>query len=238
MFAYCTDGVADSVTSVKKMQILVTGATGLIGAEVLRQSIQDPGIHSVIAISRGQPEVTHSKIQTIIHPDFLHYESLAEVMKQADALIWCLGISQTQVSRAQYETITYQFTEACATSCAAFNPAIRFVFVSGDGADRTEKSSTLFKRIKGRAENALLHSGLQDLYIARPDAVRPRHRNKKAPLAYKLFYPFFPIVATLSPNSVIWSDVLARALLHLAKEGHALRTLENLDLQKLGKTPA
>jgi uncharacterized protein YbjT (DUF2867 family) len=220
------------------MKIIVTGGTGLIGAEVLRQAIADNSIDEVIALARNKPETEHKKIRTVLHGDFHNYTGLEKYFKEADALIWCLGISQTQVSKTKYEEITNGYTKACVDYCSAINPSLRFVFVSGNGADRTEKSRTLFKRMKGKAENALLNSGLSNVIIARPDAVRPRHKNRKAPFLYKLVYPLFPLVEWLAPSKIIWSDVLAVALLKLAKNGHTATTLENMELRRLGKEDA
>ncbi|HMU47844.1 MAG TPA: NAD(P)H-binding protein [Chitinophagaceae bacterium] len=218
------------------MKLLITGATGLIGAEVVRQAITDDTIDEIIVLVRSQPEITNSKITVVRHNDFSDYTGLEEYFKKADALIWCLGISQTQVNRKQYEVITYEYTLACARFCLIANPSIRFVFVSGDGADRSEKSRTLFKKIKGKAENGLLSSGLKNLVIARPDAVRPRHKNKRAPFAYKLVYPLFPLVEIMAPSKVIWSDVLARALIKIGNQGYEKNTLENMELRVLGKS--
>ena len=217
------------------MKIIITGATGLVGSEVLRAAVDDRSIDEVIVLVRNPPEFRNRKITVVIHKDYSDYSAVGEYFQKADALIWCLGISQTQVSRKQYEEITYDYTKACIDFCKEIKSSIRFVFVSGDGADRTEKSRTLFKRLKGKAENELLHSGLPDIIIARPDAVRPRRKNKRAPLAYKLVYPLFPLVEKLAPHKVIWSDVLGRALIRLAIEGHDDNTIENIELRILGK---
>lgn len=217
------------------MRIIVTGATGLVGAEVLRQAIKDSQIEEVIAIARNKPEVEDPKISFIKHDDFLNYSSLETYFKKADAILWCLGISQTQVSKQQYEAITYDYVMACANYCVTTKPTIRFIFVSGNGADRTEKSRTIFRRVKGKAENGLLQRGLKDLYIVRPDAIRPRHKNKRAPFLYKLAYPIFPVIAALTPNKIIWSDKLAVAMLKIAKSAYEKNTLENFELRALGE---
>lgn len=216
------------------MKIIITGATGLIGAETVRQAIADTAITAIVLLVRSQPQLQHPKITTVLHSDFLDYQNLLPHFQNADALIWCLGISQTQVSKKQYEIITHDYVAACAQFCLQVNPAIRFVFVSGDGADRTEQSSTLFKRLKGKAENTLLQCGLPHVIIARPDAVNPRQKNPKSPFLYKLAYPLFPLVEWLAPHKIIWSDVLAKALLQLAKHGSAQQTLENVALRALG----
>jgi len=216
------------------MKLIVTGVTGLIGSEVVRAAIVDRSIDELILIGRNPSELRHPKIRTVIHKDFLNLTGCEEYFRNTDALIWCLGISQTQVSKQQYEAITFEYTKVCADFCLKNNPSIRFVFVSGNGADRTEKSRTIFKRLKGKAENYLLSCGLKDVIIARPDAVRPKRKNKKAPFLYKLFYPLFPLMQALAPNHVIWSDVLGKALVDLAKEGSDENTVENVELRVLG----
>ncbi len=216
------------------MKVIVTGATGLIGSEVVRAAIADDDIDELILLVRNPPELQHPKVTVVPHRDFSNYAAAADYFLKADAIVWCLGISQTQVSKKQYITITYDYTKACIDFCKQVKPSLRFVFVSGDGADRTEKSRTLFKRLKGKAENVLLQSGLSDVIIARPDAVRPRHENKRAPFAYKLVYPLFPLIEWLAPSKIIWSNVLGKALLRLAKMRHEKDTLENVDLRKFG----
>lgn len=215
------------------MKIIVTGATGLVGAEVLRQAILDPDIEQVIALSRKVPYVQHAKIKHLVHTDFLDYSGLEQVFRECDACAWCLGISQSQVSKAKYEEITYGYALAAAKAIQQANPSMAFIFVSGAGADSTEQSRTLFARIKGKAENALKKLGMSTLYIARPGGIKPVHQNPNAPFIYKLFTPVFPVLEWLMPSKVISSVQLGKALLHLIKHGHEQQTLENPALQAL-----
>ena len=216
------------------MKLLITGATGLIGAELVKAAAADPAIRELVLLVRKAPAVHDPKIRVVLLPDFLQYDAIAEEIRSADALAWCLGTSQTQVGKKEYETITVEYTRACADACLRYHPDIRFVFVSGDGADPTERSRTLFRKLKGRAENILTGCGLTNVIIARPDAVRPRGKNPRAPLAYKLAYPFFPLVEWLAPHKVIWVDVLGRALLNLVKNGKAGAVVENRELRRGG----
>lgn len=215
------------------MKIIVTGATGMVGAEVIRQAIADTEITSIVAIVRGALDIEDPKLKTVVHKDFLHYDSIAHVFAEADAVLWCLGISQTQVSKQQYITITYEYTIAAATAMLKANPSIRLVFVSGGGADSTEKSRTLFARVKGQTENALRKMNFKSLVIARPGGIQPIHPNKNAPFLYKLFLPLFPIMSLLTPSKMIKSDRLARALLRLAKERGDGSIVENAELLRI-----
>ena len=216
------------------MKVLITGATGMAGSEVVRQAIADDTITGIIALVRRPLEITHPKITTIIHDDYSLYDDVKDHFKNCDACIWCLGISQLQVSKEQYAVITYDYTLAAAKAMLAVNSSIHFVFLSGNGADRTEKSKVLFARLKGKTENALLRSGLKSVTIARPDAIWPKHRNKRAPFAYKLVNPLFPLIELLTPRKIIGSVPLAKALLHLAKNPGEKNTYENMELRVLG----
>ena len=207
----------------------------MAGSEVIRQAITDDNITQIIALVRRPLEIAHPKISSIIHQDFLNYDAVKDHFKDCDACIWCLGISQLQVSKQQYGIITYDYTIAAAKAMLAVNPDIHFVFLSGNKADRTEKSKVLFARIKGKTENALLGLGLKKLTIARPDAIWPKHKNKNAPLAYKLAFPFFPLVEKFTPAKIIGSVQLAKALLYLTKNISEKNTYENTELRLLGK---
>lgn len=216
------------------MKIIVTGATGMAGSELVRQAIADDSITSVIALVRRPMEISHPKITTVIHNDFLNYDAVKDHFSNCDACIWCLGISQLQVSKEQYAVITYDYTVAAAKAMLAANPQLHFVFLSGNGADRKEKSKVLFARLKGKAENALLQLGFKNITMARPDAIWPKHKHSNAPLAYKLAFPFYPLVERFAPSKIIGSVQLAKALLYLAKNPGKKNTYENTELRLLG----
>jgi uncharacterized protein YbjT (DUF2867 family) len=217
------------------MKVIVSGATGMAGSEVIRQAITDDAITEIVALARRPLEITHPKITAVIHQDFLDYDAVKDRFRGADACIWCLGKSQLQVSKAQLAVITYDYTIAAANALLAVNPSIHFVFLSGNGADRTEKSKIIFARLKGKTENALLRSGLKNITIARPDAIWPKHKHRNAPFAYKLAFPFYPLVEKFAPSKIIGSVQLAKALLKLAKNPGEKNTYENMELRLLGE---
>lgn len=215
------------------MKIIVTGATGMAGSEVIRQAIPDPQIDEVTAIVRRPMQLRDPKIREVIHENFLDYSGLEEVFKSNDACIWCLGISQTQVSKEMYVTITYEYAIAAAAAMLRSNPGINFVFLSGDGADNSEKSSTLFAKVKGKTENGLAKMSFKKLFFVRAGAIQPIHKNPRAPFIYKLLLPLFPLMKMLAPSKVITSVELARVMLFIAKNGYGKRTIENKELLEI-----
>ena len=59
------------------MKIIVTGATGLVGAEVVRQAMLDNDITEITALVRRPPDMAdfpdqgREKLRTLAHTDFL-----------------------------------------------------------------------------------------------------------------------------------------------------------------------
>jgi uncharacterized protein YbjT (DUF2867 family) len=217
------------------MRIIITGANGMAGSEVVRQAILNPAISAITLLARKPLNINHSKVKTIIHSNFLDYSLLQKVFENNDACIWCLGISQTQVKEPEYINITYNFTLAAAKAMLQHNPSITFLFLSGAGADSDEKSNTLFARIKGKTENELKRLGLKQLFIARPGGIRPMHKKENAALYEKILIPLFPIFEILFPTKFIKSTQLANAMLNIALNGSELTIHENTDLQKLAQ---
>lgn len=74
------------------MKVIIAGATGLIGSEVLSQIIQNTSITSIIILSRRPlPEIAtrDARIKVIVMESFLRYDD--EVKKElsgAKAVLW------------------------------------------------------------------------------------------------------------------------------------------------------
>ncbi|MBL7699749.1 MAG: NAD(P)H-binding protein [Chitinophagaceae bacterium] len=195
------------------MKIIVTGATGTVGSEVVRQAVLDDSIEQVTLLARNRSDLVHPKIRQIIHKDFLNYNGLEDVFRESDACIWCLGISQTRVSKQDYFIITYEYAVAAANAMLLANPQITFLFLSGEGADSTEKSRVRFARVKGQTENALKAMNFNKLIIFRPGGIYPVVRNANETTYKKMEIGFIKLMKFFAPFSVVNTDVLARAML-------------------------
>lgn len=68
-------------------------------------------------------------------------------------------VALKQVSADEYQRITHDYALAAARAFANLSPGMRFLHLSGEGADTTEKSRIRFGRVKGATENALLALG-------------------------------------------------------------------------------
>ncbi|KAH9983598.1 hypothetical protein BJV77DRAFT_1175662 [Russula vinacea] len=159
------------------MKVLLTGATGVAGLGILRSLLADNGVSQVTYLGRRPlpPWVvlpggtsadgaspTHPKLSTIEHKDFLTYPpAIQEMIAQHDACIWALGISASGLSEAKYMEITDGYPSAFLDvlrdkAVGTAGSPFRFVYISGKGADLTEKSRILYSRVKGHAENSII----------------------------------------------------------------------------------
>ncbi len=217
------------------MKLIISGVTGVVGSETVRQALLEPRITRVTAISRRLISLQHEKLRVIVIKDFLDYSPIINDLKDHDAWLWCLGVSQNQVgSDEKYHTITYEYAMAAAEALLSVNPNIIFGFVSGMGADSTEKSKTLFARVKGKTENALLKLPLKKLYIFRPGGIQPI-RKKENPIWYEHFLNpiLFPLMRVFAPSMMITSVELAKVMIHILFNGAPVPLLENKDLRKI-----
>ncbi len=77
------------------MKLIIAGSTGFVGAELVRQSLGNPAITSIIALSRrenpGPPEAgpAAAKLTSIVCDNFESYpDSVKKELGNADACIW------------------------------------------------------------------------------------------------------------------------------------------------------
>ena len=215
------------------MKIIITGTTGTVGSEVVRQAVKDNDIDQVILLARNASDIKHPKIREIIHKNFLDYSGLENVFKDADACIWCLGISQTKVSKEEYFVITHDYTVAAAKAMLAANPSVTFLFLSGQGADSTEKSGVRFARVKGQTENALRAMNFRKLLIFRPGGIHAITKGKNMSPQKKFETILVRTMRVLIPWTVVDTDVLAKAMLKSIKEDSGHVIIGHRDIRRL-----
>jgi uncharacterized protein YbjT (DUF2867 family) len=206
------------------MNILIFGATGMVGQGVLRQCLLDPEVRQVVTIGRT---ATGQR-------DLFDYTSIESELTGFDACFFCLGVSSFRMSEADYAHVTYDLTLAAARTLARLNPQMVFEYVSGAHTDSTGKGSSMWARVKGRTENALLNLPFKGAYMFRPGAIQPMDgiRSKTAlyQTIYSLSQPLWPLLRRAFPNAVTSTTQLSLAMLDVAKQGAPTRILEMRDI--------
>ncbi len=219
------------------MKVVLFGATGMVGQGVLRECLLDPNVEAILLVGWSASGGRHSKLREIVLEDLSNYTDVAAGLSGLDACFFCLGVSSGGMSEREYERVTYGITLAAAGILSRLNPQMTFVYVSGAGADSSEHGRSMWARVKGRTENALLQLPFAAAYMFRPGVIEPLHGVTSKTRAYRVFYtlakPLLPLLRHAFPNHVLTTEQIGRAMLTVARQGCAKRVLESKDIRAL-----
>jgi uncharacterized protein YbjT (DUF2867 family) len=217
------------------MNVLIFGATGMVGQGVLRECLLDPDVQLVQTIGRSATGLEHEKLREIVHQDMTSYTSLDVQLSGCDACFFCLGVSSSGMKEDEYERVTYGITMAAAEVLSRLNPMMTFIYVSGAGTDSSEHGRIMWARVKGRTENALLRLPFKAAYMFRPGVIEPLHGVRSKTPAYRIVYalvgPLLPLLRRAFPNSILTTEQIGLAMLSVAKHGAQKRILESKDIR-------
>lgn len=174
--------------------VLVAGATGLVGREVLAALSADRRYRAIHVVGRRAPAAADARIR--FHAvDFGHLGALPRV----DDVFIALGTTiKVAGSQAAFRAVDHDAVLALARRARAAG-ASRLAVVSAMGADA--RSRVFYNRVKGETEDALRQLGYETLVIARPSllvgdrsalAQPPRVGERLGQLAMGLFRPMIP----------------------------------------------
>ncbi|MDI2595337.1 NAD(P)H-binding protein [Pseudomonas sp. 681] len=217
------------------MRALIFGATGMVGQGVLRESLLAADVEQVTVVGRTPVEATDRKLQSLVVPDLARLGGLEAQLQGFDACFFCLGVSSSGLDEAHYSRLTYDLTLAVAEVLARLNPQMTFVYVSGAGTDSTEKGKSMWARVKGRTENALLRLPFKAVYLFRPGVIQPLNGARSKTTAYRWTYwvmgPLLPVLRKLFPKYVLSTVSVGQAMLNVVRHGAASTVLETPDIQ-------
>ncbi len=141
--------------------VLLAGATGLVGRELLAGLLADPDVATVHTLGRRAPPTPHPKL-TAHAVDFAALPALPA----ADEVYLALGTTiKVAGSQAAFRAVDHDANLAVAQ--AALRAGVtRAGLVSAMGADA--RSRVFYSQVKGELEDALAALAFQGLVIARP----------------------------------------------------------------------
>ncbi len=217
------------------MNAVLFGATGMVGAGALIECLAETRVRSVLVITRSSTGRSHPKLREIFHTDFFEYDSLAGEFASCDACFFCLGVSSVGMSEPDYTRMTYDLTLAAARAMVAANPRMIFCYVSGVGTDSSENGRTMWARVKGRTENALLALPFAAAYMFRPGYIQPvggvRSKTAWVQAALTVVAPLYPVLRPLLRGTT--TSNVGRALIEVAVSGYPKRILYSRDINAL-----
>lgn len=230
----------DPSRTVSGMRALVFGATGMVGQGVLRECLADAQVTEVLVVGRSEAPQRHPKLTQIVRPDLFDLSDAAGRLTGFDVCFFCLGVSSAGMKQDEYRHLTHDLTLAIATVLAPLNPTMVFEYVSGEGTDSTEQGSTMWARVKGATENALLALPFA-AYAIRPGFIRPpdgvRSKTRVYAVMYRTMGFLYPVIRRLIPKYVITAEELGQGMIRIAAERPEERIWPTAALVELARTP-
>jgi uncharacterized protein YbjT (DUF2867 family) len=221
------------------MNVLLFGATGMIGQGALRECLLAPDVELVRTVGRNATGQSHPKLSEVVHRDLGDYSSIESDLRGFDACFFALGVASAGMTEEQYSRITYDIAVAAGETLVRLNPQMTFVFVSGAGTDSSEKGRVMWARVKGRAENALLAMPFKAVYCFRPGFIQPLHgiesRTKLYRVLYRILKPFVWILRAVAPKQVLTTEIIGRTMLNAVRRGAPKRVLDPPDIHVLSE---
>ena len=217
------------------MKVVVFGATGMVGRGVLLEALDSDEVSKVLSVGRSTTEISHPKLEQVIHEDFSDFRPLAPRLKSLDACFWCVGVSAIGCKEAEYVRVTYDFTLAAASVLYEQSPDLRFCFVTSEGTSDNGSGPIMWARVKGQAENALKVMGFREVILFRPGFVKPMRGSLPRGAIYEIVYSVFglfnPFLRLM--GSATSTLEIGRAMVVAAKGEADKQVLNSPDINRL-----
>ena len=213
------------------MRIILTGVTGMVGEGVLLECLENDAVEKVLSVSRKPVKHEHGKLEQLVVADFRETREVEAALTGYDACFYCAGVSSIGMSEADYTVISYDTPVAFATTLVRLNPNMVFTYVTGMRTDSTEQGKTMWARVKGRAENALMRLPFKGVYNFRPGLMTPKKGQKHLKTSYRIALVFAPLLK-LFFKSLTLAQV-GRAMIRCVQTGAPKQILEIADIAAL-----
>lgn len=171
------------------MNIVLLGATGLVGNECLKLLLREPSVTGVKVYARTPLTVSDPKLSVRIAP--LSAIGQHEDFFTADAVICALGTTIKKAGSQPAFRAVDQDAPLEAARAAKKNGCVHYIMVSALGADA--HSSVFYNRVKGETENGIIALGFPRTTIVRPSLLLgDRKEFRLGERIAALFTPFVP----------------------------------------------
>ncbi|MBS1681340.1 MAG: NAD-dependent epimerase/dehydratase family protein [Bacteroidetes bacterium] len=223
------------MASQKKVKIIVTGATGMVGEGVLHVCLNHPEVDQVLIVNRRPSGIAHPKLKEIIHSDFFNLTAIENQLSGYDACLFCLGVSSVGMNEEAYTNMTHTLTTTFAQTVCRQNPNFIFCYISGASTDSTEQGRIMWARVKGKTENDLMKMNFKHVYNFRPSVMTPMAGMKNTLRIYTYFGWLAPLIKLIAPNSICKLEDLGKAMVNAVILGYDKQILEVSDIVALSK---
>ncbi|KAI1078557.1 NAD(P)-binding protein [Whalleya microplaca] len=213
------------------MKLIITGATGFVAKEVIRQSLSRREITSVVAVARKPLSVPEkledgadiSKLRSVVLKDYNDYpEEVKREFADASACIWTVAITPSKSTAYDPEEVK----RVCQTSAlsglkavydAGVSKPFHFLYMSGATAERDQTKKPWYHKdytlMRGETESKVLALASElegvDVCVVKPGLIVAPGEVMKSALStvmhWTLGIPGISVVdlATIMLNQVI-----------------------------------
>ena len=221
-----------------RKNVVIAGASGVVGARALHHLLASDDVISVIAVGRRLLTLQHEKLMSRI-VDLRSQTAIASAVPDGNALaICCLGTTLKRAgSKEAFRAVDYEAVVAFAEA-AREKEAPRFVLVSSVGAN--PRAGNFYLRTKGETEEALARLGYTQLTVLRPSFIDDEGAREEYRLLERVTLPIarfvFSIVGKTSRYAPVSADVIGKAIVRLAFDDttERVRVVESDALHALG----
>lgn len=212
-------------------RVLLLGATGLVGGQLLKLLLADESVGNVRVIARHPTDEHHAKLQQLIVPDLSEMERQEHLDVFAVDQIFCaLGTTIRKAGSQEKFRVVDHDLPLMAARLGLTQGAHHYLLVSALGA--SSRSRVFYNRVKGELEKTLTALRYPSLTLARPSLLlgpRQEHRLGEE-IAKRLGWLMPPKYRPIEALAV------ARALAQAARADlPAVHVLENRDMRELDK---
>ena len=172
-------------------RVILVGASGLIGSNLLSELIQSEEISGVLLLVRRSTGITNTKVKELI----LNFDELNTYLSeiQGDIIYSCLGTTKRETPDSKlYRKIDLEYPLNLA-KLGMKNGVSQFHIISSLGSD--SESSNSYLKLKGELEQELKKLNIPSLHIYQPSfLIGDRKENR---LADKIMKPIFRLIDPL-----------------------------------------
>ncbi len=218
--------------------VVITGASGAVGARVLHHLLARDDVKRVTAIGRKVLSLKHPKLVSKVADVQSMSAMQLEIPDAVGVAFCCLGTTIQQAgSKPAFRAVDHDAVVAFGEA-ALHKGAQRLVLCSSVGANRA--SGNFYLKTKGEAESALQSLGFAQLTVVRPSFLDDEGTRKDQRLGERIALPVaravFAVVGKQRRYAPITVDVVGKAMVRLAYDDTRDRTriVESEQLHGIG----
>lgn len=213
-------------------KVVLFGATGLVGNELLELLLGDEHVKEIKTISRRPLPYKNTKLIQVINP-LENIESLENEIT-GDVVFCCLGTTMRKAgSKKAFKKVDLELPVEIGRA-AKKNNVPKMIVISSIGANNSSK--IFYSRVKGLMEEEICKTGIREVYILRPSLLLGKRNDFRfsEELSKMLFTVFgFLMIGKLKKYKAIHARTVAKAMMFIAKNGYKNTILESDVLTEL-----